>query len=51
MVVVIAGGLEVERGEQRECQRLEKMLSEFGAEIADFITFEAGSEFDPRSAG
>lgn len=50
MVVVVAGGFEVERGEQRECQGLEKMFGEFGAEIANFIAFEAGREFDPRSA-
>ena len=51
MVIVVAGGLEVERGEQRECHRLEKMFGEFGAEIAHFVAFEFGVEFDPRSAG
>ena len=50
-MVVVAGGFEVKRGEQRECQRLEKMFGEFGAEIADFIPFEFCIEFDPRSAG
>lgn len=50
-MIVVAGGFEVERGEQRECQRLEKMLGEFGAEIANFVAFEFGVEFEPRSAG
>ena len=50
MVVVVASSFEVERSEQRECQRLEKMFGEFSAEIADFIAFEFGVEFDPRSA-
>lgn len=51
MVVVFAGGFEVERGEQRERKGLEEVFGEFSAEIANFIAFEAGSEFDPRSAG
>jgi hypothetical protein len=51
VVVVVAGGFEVERGEQRECQRLEKMFGEFGAEIAHFVPFEFSVEFDPRAAG
>ena len=34
MVVVVASSFEVERSEQRECQRLEKMFGEFSAEIA-----------------
>ena len=50
MVIVVAGGFEMERGEQREYQRLKKMLGEFGAEIANFIAFEFSVEFDPRSA-
>ena len=50
MVVVVASSFEMERGEQRECQGLEKMFGEFGAEIADFVAFEFGVEFDPRSA-
>lgn len=51
MVVVVTSSFEVKRGEQRECQGLEEMLGQFGAEIADFIAFEAGREFDPRATG
>jgi hypothetical protein len=51
MVVVVAGGFKVQRGEQRKCEGLEEMFGEFGAEIAHFIPFEAGSEFNPRTAG
>lgn len=50
-MVVVAGGFEVKRGKQRERKRLEEVFGEFGAEVAHFIPFEFGVEFDPRATG
>ena len=50
-MVVIACGFEVKRGKYRKRERLEEMFGEFGAEIAHFIPFEFGVEFNPRATG
>jgi len=41
----------VQRGKQREGKGLEEVFGKFRAEIAHFVPFEAGSEFNPRATG
>ncbi len=50
-MVVVTGGFEVQRGKQRKRKRLEEVFGKFSAEIAHFVLFEAGSEFNPRTTG